>query len=76
MKTPLTTSRRDLYSVIPMFYNEATKTLTIDTRKGQFPGMLTNRTINVIWVGKDKSIPLSYEQAKATTIEYTGNKYQ
>ena len=35
---------------IPFTYNDATSTLTIGARTGSFPGMLTSRTFNVVFV--------------------------
>ena len=38
------------YATIPITWNEGAKTLTIGQRQGSFPGMLTSRTFNVVWV--------------------------
>jgi len=40
------------FANIPIYYNQAKKTLTIAQRKGNFPGMLTARTFNIVWVTK------------------------
>src|SRR5581483_2410488 len=44
------------YANIPMYYNQAKKTLTIAQRKGNFPGMLTARTFNIVWVTSNKGV--------------------
>lgn len=62
------------FSNIPMSYNEATKTLTIDSRKGTFNGMLTNRTFRVIWISNNKPKELNFQQAEDETISYKGDK--
>ena len=41
------------YAMIGFTYDEASRTLKIDERKGEFPGMLKNRVFNVIPVSKN-----------------------
>ena len=36
------------YATIPFTWDDAAKTLTIGARKGEFPGMLKERTFNVV----------------------------
>jgi alpha-D-xyloside xylohydrolase len=62
------------YAVIPLRYNEQNRTLTIGERKGSFPGMLTERTINVIVVSKDKPAGLNFTTRPDRTIKYNGQK--
>jgi alpha-D-xyloside xylohydrolase len=61
------------FATIAMNWNETTKTLTIMDRKGEFPGMLKERTFNVVWVnttnGKGLKPALKFE-----TIKYTGQE--
>ncbi len=38
------------YSIIPITWNEAEKSLTIGERKGDFAGMLKDRTFRIVWV--------------------------
>jgi alpha-D-xyloside xylohydrolase len=61
------------YSIIPIKYSEATKTLSIENRKGNFKGMLKRRTfrVNVISSNKTRQLELdSYDKI----IEYEGEK--
>ncbi len=51
------------YSEIPFHWNEKSKTLTIDTRKGKYPGMIDKRIFTLI---------LPYGQQK--TVSYSGKK--
>lgn len=51
---------RGAFTEIPLSWNEATHTLTIGTRKGQYNGMQAKRTFLVRVNGK-KAIPISYE---------------
>ena len=65
---------RGQYSTIPFSYNEAAQTLTIGQREGSFPGMLEQRTIRVIKVGRDKARGLQFDQAADTTLDYNGKE--
>ncbi|MDE6290028.1 MAG: DUF5110 domain-containing protein, partial [Muribaculaceae bacterium] len=61
------------YSMIPMVYDDKTGTLTIGERKGEFPGMLKERTFNVIKVSPETPVPYSRE-AKGQRVSYTGKE--
>ena len=41
---------------IPIRWNDATGTLTIEKREGSFPGMQQERTFRVVLVSKDKPV--------------------
>jgi alpha-D-xyloside xylohydrolase len=61
------------YSTIAMNWNEAEKTFSIEDRKGDFPGMVKDRTFRIIWVGMNNGIGI--EPAKeAAIIKYSGKK--
>lgn len=61
------------YAMIPMEYEEATKTLTIAERKGDFPGMLKERIFEVVVVNKDK--PQTFDlKAQGVVVKYNGEK--
>lgn len=59
------------YATIPFTYNDAEGTLTIGERAGEFPGMLKERTFNVVKVTKDKPQPFDLK-AKGTVVKYDG----
>ena len=61
------------FSTIPMKYNEATNTITIDARKGSFNGMLEKRIfrINIISPNNAKHLDFDASDKEAT---YEGNK--
>ena len=40
------------YATIPISWNDAKHTLEIGKRAGDFPGMLKERTFNIVWVSK------------------------
>ena len=54
------------YAKIAFSYDEASKQLSIAERQGEFPGMLQERTFNVIPVSKNGV-------GKAQTVKYNGN---
>jgi alpha-D-xyloside xylohydrolase len=60
------------YSIIPIKYNEQTKTLTIGKREGSFDGMLAKRTFNIVWVTKNKAVALDFD-ASDKLVSYTGD---
>ena len=62
------------FSNIPMHYDQTAKTLTIDDRRGIFPGMLTKRKFMIVWLDKDHATPLNFDTADFETISYDGKK--
>ena len=60
------------FATIPLTYNEKAKTLTIGERKGTFPGMLAQRTFQVVWVSQAKPVAWNLDAAPAKTVTYTG----
>jgi alpha-D-xyloside xylohydrolase len=61
------------FSQIPLTWNETTKTLTLGKRQGSFPTMLATRTINVIFVTPQKSVPYAPDTKPDQTVQYTGD---
>ncbi|MDQ2863214.1 MAG: DUF5110 domain-containing protein, partial [Bacteroidota bacterium] len=59
------------FSTIPFHWDESSQTLTIGERKGTFPGMLQNRTFNVVFVDKSHGNGVSASQKIDKTILYT-----
>lgn len=59
------------YATIPFTYKEAEGTLTVGARKGEFPGMLKERTFNVVKVSKDKPQPFDLK-VKGAVVKYDG----
>ncbi len=60
------------YSEIPIYYNEATHTLTIDERKGSFPGMLDKRTFQILWVSVSHPVGVGLSAQPQRLIQYDG----
>jgi alpha-D-xyloside xylohydrolase len=62
------------FSVIPLQYDDVSRTLTIGARQGQFPGMLKTRAFEIVWVSRDQPAPLNLDAAPAQTVQYTGRE--
>lgn len=61
------------YSTIDFAYDEASKTLVIADRNGEYDGMPAERTFNIVLVSKDKPVPFCVA-AEGTAIRYEGRK--
>ena len=59
--------------MIPFVYDDASATLTIGERQGEFPGMLKERSFNVVVVNKDKPQPFDMK-AKGQVVKYDGDE--
>jgi alpha-D-xyloside xylohydrolase len=58
-------------ATIDFTYDDATSKLTISERKGEFNGMLKQRTFNVVKVSKDKAVPYN-KNTKGIVVNYDG----
>jgi len=61
------------FSTIALNWNEASKTLTIKDRKGEFPGMLKDRTFRIVYVNTTNGKGIE-PAAKAQTVKYSGQE--
>ena len=61
------------YSTIVMKWNEEGKSLTIGNRKGDFPGILKNRTFRIVWVNNENGIGLE-PALQAKVVQYSGKE--
>jgi alpha-D-xyloside xylohydrolase len=57
---------------IRMTWEDASKTLTIGTREGSYPGMLATRTFRVVLVTPESPSPFLGDAASARTVTYDG----
>ena len=64
------------FSEITFGWDDANSTLTIDDRKGEFNGMLKDRTFRIVLVDKDKNLGLGLRQSArfSKVVEYSGKK--
>ena len=63
---------KNRYALIPMTYDEASHQLIIGERKGEFDGMLQERTFEIIPVSKNNPQAFN-DKAKGITITYNGS---
>ena len=61
------------YSMIPFKYDEATRSLTIGKRQGEFSGMLKERTFRIVTVSPTQMQAFDPD-ASGKTITYNGGK--
>jgi alpha-D-xyloside xylohydrolase len=61
------------FAQIPIRWHDATQTLMIGRRVGSFPGMLGERTFQVVVVSKTKPASFSFAPAIDQTVHYRGD---
>jgi alpha-D-xyloside xylohydrolase len=65
---------KGLYSLITFQWSDAQRQLTIDTRKGSFPGMVKEHTFNIVVVQRNRGVGIESSAAMDRTVKYSGNK--
>ena len=63
---------RGAFARMPLRWDDSTRTLSIGSRQGTFPGMLDRRTFEVVLVSKDKPVGFSFTPKPTTSISYEG----
>ncbi|WP_321332126.1 TIM-barrel domain-containing protein [uncultured Bacteroides sp.] len=63
---------KGIYSLIPIHWDEKTKTLTIGKRKGEFPGMLQKRTFRIVFVSQNHGIADEVTAQADRVVYYSG----
>jgi alpha-D-xyloside xylohydrolase len=67
-----TNYEKGAFSIIPLSYREADGTLTLQARKGGFPGMLQKRTFRIRRVAKNRGAGLDFDAKPDVTVAYDG----
>jgi len=62
------------YSIILLKYDEDSHSLTIGARQGEFPGMLKERTFEIIWISKENPAGLDLDGTVALFVDYDGSE--
>jgi alpha-D-xyloside xylohydrolase len=62
------------FSIIPIKFSEATKTITIEDRKGSFNGMLQKRTFRINLITAKQPRGLDLEVSSDKEVLYDGKK--
>lgn len=60
------------YATIPISWNEATHTLEIGKRSGNFPGMLKDRTFRIVWVSVGHGTGVASTEKPNVVVHYDG----
>ncbi|MBN1155316.1 DUF4968 domain-containing protein [candidate division KSB1 bacterium] len=60
------------FTMITMSYSEKEKILTIGRRQSEFPGMLSTRTFEIVWVREDKPSGLDFTVEPDAVVKYDG----
>jgi alpha-D-xyloside xylohydrolase len=60
------------YTTIPISWNEEKRTLEIGKRSGEFPGVLKERTFNVVWVSHNHCAGVPSAEKPDTVVQYNG----
>ncbi len=64
------------HSIIPIHWDDATRTLTIGARQGSFPGMKPGHTFDVVIVSAGHGVGEESTAKPDKTIHYTGAKIE
>jgi alpha-D-xyloside xylohydrolase len=65
---------KGLYSLINIQWLDAQKRLIIGARKGSYPGMLNERTFNIVLVKENKGVGIETPTLLDKTIKYSGEE--
>ena len=64
---------KGMYATIEFNWDNASETLTIDDRKGEFPGMMKNRSFEIVLVKKNSGVGLEVSST-SKAVKYSGKK--
>lgn len=64
------------YSEIPLTFDDASKTLTIGVRKGEFEGMQESRIFEIVFADASSNTTFDFDKLKAKRVEYKGQKIE
>lgn len=62
------------YATIPFLWDDATRTLTVGTRKGEFRGILKERTFHIVLVKENHGQGVSVTESPDQTVKYGGEE--
>jgi len=65
---------KGVYATIPLHWDDAAHTLTIGERKGQFPGMLKNRTFRVVVVRGNHGVGVNASDEPDKVAQFSGSQ--
>lgn len=62
------------YSTIPLHWDDASHTLTIGDRQGEFPGMPQSHTFHIVFVGEGHGIGIAPTAEVDKVVQYSGKQ--
>jgi len=65
---------KGVHATIPMHWDDASHTLTIGERQGQFPGMPQSRTFQIVFVGEGHGISIAPTPQPDKVVQYSGKE--
>jgi len=65
---------KGVHATIPIHWDDASHTLTIGERQGQFPGMLQSRTFQIVFVGEGHGIGIGATGTPDKVVTYDGKE--
>lgn len=65
---------KGIFATFSFNWNDKANTLTISDRKGEFPGMLKERTFSVVFVGENNGTDYGITTNPSKSIHYSGKK--
>jgi Domain of unknown function (DUF5110) len=74
MKTMATATRKEYTRQSPFHWDDAKQTLTIGERKGTFPGMLTERRFQIVFVRENHGAGITAESKPDKVVPYAGKQ--
>jgi alpha-D-xyloside xylohydrolase len=67
---------KGVHAIIPMHWDGDKSALTIGDRKGDFPGMLKQRTFHVVFVHQDHGVGVGPTDEPDKIVQYSGTKLE
>ena len=65
---------KGVWATIPLHWDDKTQTLTIGDRKGEFPGMLENRSFRVVFVRENHGVGVNASDEPDKVVQYSGKQ--
>ncbi len=66
--------QKGIYSTVEFKWDQANQTLTIGKRRGEFPGMVKDRTFNVVVVSPEHATGFDAPPAMEKSVMYDGSE--
>lgn len=64
------------YATCEFIWNDSEKSLTIGPRQGSFPGMIVERTLNIVMASMDQNVGIEPGLFAVKSVKYTGEPIQ